>query len=71
MTAHTKQIGSRSVRAENDISERNEKSPHIPYLLLANWRLSSLRLTRSFRICLQIMYKYYAEFRSNNTKMLN
>ena len=29
-------------------------------------------LTRSlFRIGLQIMYKYYAEFRSNYTKMLN
>ena len=25
----------------------------------------SSRLTRSFRICLQIMYKYYAEFCSN------
>ena len=29
------------------------------------------RLTRSFRVCLQIMYKYWAEFRSNKQKMLN
>ena len=38
---------------------------------LSTYHRLVVRLTRSFRVCLQIMSKYWAEIRSNKPKMLN